>query len=65
MRAHKCYDIIPNSSKLIVFDTSLLVSDMFLLYTLYLDGHRCAQLASTSVPVLVLCSPRAQKSELV
>ena len=30
MRAHKCYDIIPNSSKLIVFDTSLLVSDMLL-----------------------------------
>ena len=38
MRAHKCYDIIPNSSKLIVFDTSLLVSDM----QLYIKCKRMA-----------------------
>lgn len=30
MRAHKCYDIIPNSSKLIVFDTKLSVSSSHL-----------------------------------
>ena len=26
MRAHKCYDLIPTSSKLVVFDTQLSVS---------------------------------------
>lgn len=26
MRAHKCYDIVPTSSKLVVFDTRLNVS---------------------------------------
>ena len=26
MRAHKCYDLIPTSSKLVVFDTNLNVS---------------------------------------
>ena len=36
MRAHKCYDIIPNSSKLIVFDTSLLVSAMFYFILYYI-----------------------------
>ena len=26
MRAHKCYDLVPTSSKLVVFDTQLNVS---------------------------------------
>lgn len=26
MRSHKCYDIVPTSSKLVVFDTTLQVS---------------------------------------
>lgn len=26
MRAHKCYDLIPTSSKLVIFDTQLNVS---------------------------------------
>lgn len=29
MRAHKCYDVIPTSSKLVVFDTSLSVSHVY------------------------------------
>lgn len=36
MRAHKCYDIIPRSSKLVVFDTSLSVSLTYKTLT-YLD----------------------------
>ncbi|XP_046525474.1 5'-AMP-activated protein kinase subunit gamma-2 isoform X5 [Equus quagga] len=28
MRSHKCYDIVPTSSKLVVFDTTLQMSDM-------------------------------------
>lgn len=27
MRSHKCYDIVPTSSKLVVFDTTLQVSE--------------------------------------
>ena len=29
MRIHKCYDLIPTSSKLVVFDTELLVKKAF------------------------------------
>lgn len=29
MRSHKCYDIVPTSSKLVVFDTTLQVSVQF------------------------------------
>ncbi|XP_067938021.1 5'-AMP-activated protein kinase subunit gamma-like isoform X2 [Watersipora subatra] len=42
MRAHKCYDIIPNSGKLIVFDTSLSVKKAF--YALVYNCVRSAPL---------------------
>lgn len=29
MKSHKCYDIVPTSSKLVVFDTTLQVSAAF------------------------------------
>lgn len=35
MKSHKCYDIVPTSSKLVVFDTTLQVSAI-LLHTQYL-----------------------------
>uniref|UniRef100_A0A4X2LVJ1 5'-AMP-activated protein kinase subunit gamma-1 n=1 Tax=Vombatus ursinus TaxID=29139 RepID=A0A4X2LVJ1_VOMUR len=31
MKSHRCYDLIPTSSKLVVFDTSLQVSEAFIL----------------------------------
>jgi 5'-AMP-activated protein kinase regulatory gamma subunit len=40
MKAHKCYDIIPTSSKLIVFDTELQVSKAF--FALVYNGVRAA-----------------------
>jgi 5'-AMP-activated protein kinase regulatory gamma subunit len=42
MKAHKCYDLIPNSSKLVVFDTELPVSKAF--YALVYNGVRAAPL---------------------
>lgn len=30
MKSHKCYDIVPTSSKLVVFDTTLQVSALLL-----------------------------------
>ena len=36
MKSHKCYDIIPTSSKLVVFDTSLQVSA-----TSFITGTSC------------------------
>lgn len=40
MKAHKCYDLIPTSSKLIIFDTELLVSKAF--FALVYNGVRAA-----------------------
>lgn len=42
---HKCYDLIPTSAKLVVFDTQLLVKKAFFAlvyngeYTWAIDGH--------------------------
>lgn len=35
MKSHRCYDLVPTSSKLVVFDTSLQVR--FLLVLIYLE----------------------------
>lgn len=42
MQAHMCYDLIPTSSKLVVFDTNLLVKKAF--YALVYNGVRSAPL---------------------
>ncbi|CAG9539616.1 unnamed protein product [Cercopithifilaria johnstoni] len=42
MRAHKCYDLIPTSTKLVVFDTELLVKKAF--FALIYNGVRAAPL---------------------
>ncbi|KAM9332053.1 5'-AMP-activated protein kinase subunit gamma-2-like [Pholidichthys leucotaenia] len=42
MKCHKCYDIIPTSSKLVVFDTSLQVKKAF--FALVANGVRAAPL---------------------
>ena len=42
MKAHKCYDLIPTSSKLVVFDTELPVRKAF--YALVYNGVRAAPL---------------------
>ncbi|KAL7077969.1 hypothetical protein ACQ4LE_003455 [Meloidogyne hapla] len=42
MKAHKCYDIVPTSSKLVVFDTQLPVSKAF--FALVYNGVRAAPL---------------------
>ncbi|XP_057680422.1 5'-AMP-activated protein kinase subunit gamma-1-like isoform X2 [Corythoichthys intestinalis] len=42
MRSHKCYDIIPASSKLVVFDTTLQVKKAF--FALVANGVRAAPL---------------------
>ncbi|XP_075899209.1 5'-AMP-activated protein kinase subunit gamma-2-like isoform X2 [Nelusetta ayraudi] len=42
MRSHRCYDIIPTSSKLVVFDTSLQVKKAF--FALVANGVRAAPL---------------------
>lgn len=36
MKSHKCYDIVPTSSKLVVFDTALQVSTVVAKYALHL-----------------------------
>lgn len=36
MKSHKCYDIVPTSSKLVVFDTALQVSAVVAKYALHL-----------------------------
>lgn len=41
-RFHKCYDLIPTSAKLVVFDTQLLVKKAF--YALVYNGVRAAPL---------------------
>ncbi|XP_063075719.1 5'-AMP-activated protein kinase subunit gamma-1-like isoform X2 [Engraulis encrasicolus] len=46
MKSHKCYDIIPTSSKLVVFDTSLQVKKAF--FALVANGVRAAPLWDTS-----------------
>ncbi|CAL2035648.1 unnamed protein product [Caenorhabditis brenneri] len=45
MKAHKCYDLIPTSSKLVVFDTHLPVRKAF--YALVYNGVRAAPLWDT------------------
>ncbi|KAM8822099.1 5'-AMP-activated protein kinase subunit gamma-1-like isoform 2-T2 [Synchiropus picturatus] len=45
MRSHKCYDIIPTSSKLVVFDTHLQVKKAF--FALVANGVRAAPLWET------------------
>ncbi|KAL2097736.1 hypothetical protein ACEWY4_006943 [Coilia grayii] len=45
MKSHKCYDIIPTSSKLVVFDTSLQVKKAF--FALVANGVRAAPLWDT------------------
>ncbi|XP_031418726.1 5'-AMP-activated protein kinase subunit gamma-1-like isoform X3 [Clupea harengus] len=45
MKSHKCYDIIPTSSKLVVFDTSLQVKKAF--FALVANGVRAAPLWET------------------
>uniref|UniRef100_V9KC43 5'-AMP-activated protein kinase subunit gamma-2 n=1 Tax=Callorhinchus milii TaxID=7868 RepID=V9KC43_CALMI len=42
MKSHKCYDIVPTSSKLVVFDTSLQVKKAF--FALVANGVRAAPL---------------------
>ncbi|CAM4677227.1 5'-AMP-activated protein kinase subunit gamma-1 isoform X1 [Caretta caretta] len=42
MRSHRCYDLIPTSSKLVVFDTSLQVKKAF--FALVTNGVRAAPL---------------------
>ncbi|VDP47219.1 unnamed protein product [Soboliphyme baturini] len=42
LRAHKCYDLIPTSTKLVVFDTQLQVKKAF--YALVYNGVRAAPL---------------------
>ncbi|XP_061877331.1 5'-AMP-activated protein kinase subunit gamma-2-like isoform X2 [Entelurus aequoreus] len=45
MKCHKCYDIIPTSSKLVVFDTTLQVKKAF--FALVANGVRAAPLWET------------------
>uniref|UniRef100_A0A672T4K9 Protein kinase, AMP-activated, gamma 2 non-catalytic subunit b n=1 Tax=Sinocyclocheilus grahami TaxID=75366 RepID=A0A672T4K9_SINGR len=45
MKSHKCYDLIPTSSKLVVFDTSLQVKKAF--FALVANGVRAAPLWET------------------
>ncbi|KAL7385903.1 hypothetical protein ABVT39_001702 [Epinephelus coioides] len=45
MKSHKCYDIIPTSSKLVVFDTALQVKKAF--FALVANGVRAAPLWDT------------------
>ncbi|KAM4605980.1 5'-AMP-activated protein kinase subunit gamma-1-like [Polymixia lowei] len=45
MKSHKCYDIIPTSSKLVVFDTTLQVKKAF--FALVANGVRAAPLWET------------------
>ncbi|KAL4222675.1 5'-AMP-activated protein kinase subunit gamma-2 [Mactra antiquata] len=46
MRAHKCYDIIPTSAKLVIFDTKLNVKKAF--FALVYNGVRAAPLWSSA-----------------
>uniref|UniRef100_A0A8W8MEV2 Beta-galactosidase n=1 Tax=Magallana gigas TaxID=29159 RepID=A0A8W8MEV2_MAGGI len=46
MRAHKCYDLIPTSAKLVIFDTQLNVKKAF--FALVYNGVRAAPLWDTS-----------------
>ncbi|XP_006824096.1 5'-AMP-activated protein kinase subunit gamma-1-like [Saccoglossus kowalevskii] len=46
MKTHKCYDLIPTSSKLVVFDTQLLVKKAF--FALVYNGVRAAPLWDTN-----------------
>jgi 5'-AMP-activated protein kinase regulatory gamma subunit len=45
MKCHKCYDIMPKSSKLVIFDTQLAVKKAF--FALVYNGVRAAPLWDT------------------
>ncbi|XP_037036685.1 uncharacterized protein LOC119074565 isoform X2 [Bradysia coprophila] len=50
-RFHKCYDLIPTSAKLVVFDTQLLVKKAF--YALVYNGVRAAPLWDSEKQVFI------------
>lgn len=50
-RFHKCYDLIPTSAKLVVFDTQLLVKKAF--YALVYNGVRAAPLWDSEKQIFV------------
>ena len=58
MKAHKCYDLIPTSSKLVVFDTQLNVS--IVIYEIIQIIHRSS--ASTLIYIHVYCPVAEQVS---
>ncbi|KAM6468932.1 5'-AMP-activated protein kinase subunit gamma-1 isoform 1-T1 [Liasis olivaceus] len=76
MKSHRCYDLIPTSSKLVVFDTSLQVKKAF--FALVTNGVRAAPLwdskkqsfvgkdllASSSYPAFPLPLPGVTSSHL-
>ncbi|ELU10114.1 hypothetical protein CAPTEDRAFT_93167, partial [Capitella teleta] len=51
MKAHKCYDLIPTSSKLVVFDTQLNVKKAF--FALVYNGVRAAPLWDSTLQTFV------------
>uniref|UniRef100_A0A4W4F7N8 CBS domain-containing protein n=1 Tax=Electrophorus electricus TaxID=8005 RepID=A0A4W4F7N8_ELEEL len=51
MKSHKCYDLIPTSSKLVVFDTTLQVKKAF--FALVANGVRAAPLWETNTQSFV------------
>uniref|UniRef100_A0A8D0D126 Protein kinase AMP-activated non-catalytic subunit gamma 2 n=1 Tax=Sander lucioperca TaxID=283035 RepID=A0A8D0D126_SANLU len=51
MKCHKCYDIIPTSSKLVVFDTTLQVKKAF--FALVANGVRAAPLWESKTQIFV------------
>uniref|UniRef100_A0A671YYP8 Protein kinase AMP-activated non-catalytic subunit gamma 2 n=1 Tax=Sparus aurata TaxID=8175 RepID=A0A671YYP8_SPAAU len=51
MKSHKCYDIVPTSSKLVVFDTALQVKKAF--FALVANGVRAAPLWDTEKQMFV------------
>ncbi|KAH0627610.1 hypothetical protein JD844_003560 [Phrynosoma platyrhinos] len=67
MRSHKCYDIVPTSSKLVVFDTTLQVKKAF--FALVANGVRAAPLWESKKQSFVdlrkqLCIAKVQIYEL-
>lgn len=54
---YRCYDIIPISAKLVVFDTQLAVKKAF--FALLSNGRRLLSRAQRSQPTLILTGVRA------
>ncbi|EHB11110.1 5'-AMP-activated protein kinase subunit gamma-2 [Heterocephalus glaber] len=54
MRSHKCYDIVPTSSKLVIFDTTLQVKKAF--FALVANGVRAAPLWESKKQSLLFAS---------